>query len=55
MMTVSLCVVAFNEEDFLPNLLQDLKNQTYPHERTEIVLVGFTQKVLVSLQSILTI
>lgn len=39
MMTVSLCVVAYNEESFLPKLLKDLSNQTYPHELTEIVLV----------------
>lgn len=39
MMTVSLCVVAYNEEAFLPNLLGDLEKQTYPHELTEIVLV----------------
>ena len=39
MMTVSLCVVAYNEEDFLPNLLKDLQYQTYPHELTEIVLI----------------
>lgn len=39
MMTVSLCVVAYNEEKFLPNLLNDLENQTYSHELTEIVLV----------------
>lgn len=39
MMTVSLCVIAYNEEKFLPNLLADLSNQTYPHELIEIVLV----------------
>ncbi len=39
MMTVSLCVVAYNEELFLPNLLTDLENQTYPHNLTEIVLI----------------
>lgn len=38
-MTVSLCVVAYNEEKFLPNLLHDLRNQTYPHELIEIVLI----------------
>lgn len=38
-MTVSLCVVAYNEEAFLPELLADVKNQTYPHELTEVVLV----------------
>lgn len=39
MMTVSLCVVAYNEEGFLPNFLLDLEKQTYPHELTEIVLI----------------
>lgn len=39
MMTVSLCVIAYNEEAFLPNLLEDLLAQTYPHYLTEIVLV----------------
>lgn len=38
-MTVSLCVIALNEETFLPSLLNDLYAQTYPHEETEIVLV----------------
>ena len=42
MMTVSLCVIAYNEEKILPNLLTDLSNQTYPHELTEIVLVDGT-------------
>lgn len=37
--TVSLCVIALNEEKFLPNLLNDLLGQTYPHDRTQIVLV----------------
>lgn len=38
-MTVSLCVIAYNEEKLLPSLLADLKAQTYPHDKTEIVLV----------------
>ena len=38
-MTVSLCVVACNEELFLPDLLNDLINQTYPHELIEILLI----------------
>lgn len=37
--TVSLCVIALNEERFLPNLLQDLYSQTYPRALTQIVLV----------------
>lgn len=39
MMTVSLCVVAYNEEKFLPDLLNDIVKQTYPHEWMEIILV----------------
>jgi glycosyltransferase involved in cell wall biosynthesis len=38
-LTVSLCVVAYNEEKFLPNLLKDLLAQTYPQQLTEIILV----------------
>lgn len=38
-MTVSLCVIALNEAAFLPRLLNDLFNQTYPKEKTEIVLI----------------
>ena len=38
-MKVSLCVVAYNEENFLPNLFLDFKAQTYPHELIEVVLV----------------
>lgn len=39
-MKISLCIVAYNEESFLPNLFNDLKAQTYPHEKTEIILVN---------------
>ena len=39
MMTVSLCIVAYNEEQFLPNLLKDIEEQTYPHNLTEVVLI----------------
>ena len=39
-MTVSLCVVAYNEENFLPNLIEDFKSQTYPHELIEVVLIN---------------
>lgn len=38
-MTVSLCVVTYNEEQFLLDLLRDLETQTYPHILTEIVLI----------------
>lgn len=39
-MTVSICVVAFNEEKFLSNLLNDFERQSYAHELIEIVLVN---------------
>ena len=37
--TVSLCVIALNEAEYLPRLLDDFLAQTYPHEKTEIVLI----------------
>ena len=39
MLKLSICIVAYNEEKYLPRLLADLKAQKYPHELTEIVLV----------------
>ena len=36
---VSLGVVALNEQDALPGLLQDITSQDFPHERMQIVLV----------------
>ena len=38
-MTVSLCVIAYNEEKVAGELLAQVKAQTYPHNKTEIVLV----------------
>lgn len=38
-MTVSFCIIAYNEEKALPSLLEDVKRQTYPHSSMEIVLV----------------
>ena len=38
-MTVSLCIIAYNEEKALPGLLNDVISQTYPKSETEIVLV----------------
>ena len=39
-MLVSLCVIAFNEENFLEGLFEDIKNQTYNHKGIELVLVN---------------
>ena len=38
-MLVSFAIVAFNEENYLPKLLDDLKNQDYPHSRIEVLLI----------------
>lgn len=39
MFTVSLCVVAFNEQELIGKLLDNFLGQTYPKSLTEIVLV----------------
>lgn len=36
---LSVGIIAYNEEFFLPNLLADMKAQTYPHEKIEILLI----------------
>lgn len=36
---LSIGIVAYNEEVFLPNLLDNMKAQKYPHELIEIVLI----------------
>ena len=38
-MTVSLCLIAYNEEKYLPALLEQIKDQTFPKSRTELVFV----------------
>ena len=38
-MTVSLCVIAYNEESLIRGLLDDISNQDYPHDLTEIIFV----------------
>lgn len=36
---ISIGIIAYNEEEFLPNLLNDMKVQKYPHELIEILLI----------------
>ena len=36
---LSIGIVAYNEEPFLPNLLKDMKAQKYPHQNMEILLI----------------
>lgn len=36
---LSIGIIAYNEEEFLPNLLNDMKAQKYPHELIEILLI----------------
>lgn len=38
-MTVSLCMIAYNEEKTLPRLLEQILAQSYPKDKTELVLV----------------
>lgn len=38
-MLISLCSIAYNEEDTLEKLFEDFKKQTYPKKKTEIVLI----------------
>ncbi len=38
-MLVSLCVIAYNEEQALPRLLDDIRLQDYPHGDIEVVFV----------------
>lgn len=38
-MTVSFAVVAYNEEMYLPRLLEDLRHQDYPHGKIEVLLI----------------
>ncbi len=38
-MNISLCVIAYNEENYLPGLLRDVMDQDYPHKKMEIILI----------------
>lgn len=38
-MIISFAIVAFNEETYLPELLNDLKQQDYPHSKIEVLLI----------------
>ncbi len=38
-MRISVCIIAYNEEESLPGLLTDVVTQTYPHNLIEVVLV----------------
>ena len=36
---VSVCIVAYNEEDYIENIIKDIELQTYPHDKIEILLI----------------
>lgn len=36
---LSIGIIAYNEEFFLPNLLADIRSQKYPHELIEVLLI----------------
>lgn len=39
-MIVSVCIIAYNEENTLESLFSDIVNQDYPHDQMEVVLVN---------------
>ena len=39
-MTVSVCIIAYNEEKTLTSLFSDIKNQDYPHNKMEVIFVN---------------
>ena len=39
MLKLSICIVAYNEERFLPSLLDNICQQEYPHRYIEVVLI----------------
>lgn len=43
-MTITICVIAYNEEKTLPRLLEDLKKQDYPADKMEILLIDSGSK-----------
>lgn len=43
-MKISFYIVAYNEEETLPKLLDDLKRQDYPHEKIEVLLIDSMSK-----------
>ncbi len=38
-MNITVAVIAYNEEETLPHILEDIKKQSYPHKNMEVVLV----------------
>ena len=38
--TISVCIIAYNEEKYLPNLFNDIIRQDYTHSMIEVVLVN---------------
>lgn len=39
-LTVSICVIAYNEENTISGILSDILYQTYPHNLTQVILVN---------------
>lgn len=39
-LTVSICIIAYNEENTISGILSDILYQTYPHKLTQIILVN---------------
>ena len=43
-MLVSVVVGLLNEEKFIPRLIEDFKNQTYPHNKIEWIIIDGISK-----------
>ena len=39
MQTITFGIIAYNEQQYLPDLLEDLLNQTYLKEKIEVIMV----------------
>ena len=48
-LTVSICVIAYNEENTISGILSDILYQTYPHKLTQVVLVNSNSKNYISI------
>ena len=43
-MLITLAVVAYNEEEHLPALIEDIKGQIYPHDQIELFFIDSASK-----------
>ncbi|MFR5556722.1 MAG: hypothetical protein ACLTKE_07675 [Coprococcus sp.] len=44
-MTVSVCIIAYNEEKTLTSLFSDIKIKTISHNKMEVILVNLMSQI----------